>query len=1211
MQQTRTHSELRTRIAAGLSGTMRLRLLFALLALLGTVQSELFSQNTYTFTNAGATGDQGPTQALINTAYSSTSLNGSVTINPSQGIQRFVVPVAGVYSIQAWGAGVNSGFGAKIGGTFNFTTGQVLYIAVGQQANTSAGGHGGTFIGTGASLASSTPVIVAGGGGGNGGSTGVLQNSATYATAGNPGNVGFGGSNGNGGQCNTNNTTYGGGGGGGYLGNGVNTSSFSMPGTSFINGATGGQIGGSFANTTGGFGGGGSGHTGLEPGGGGGYSGGGGGGAPNNSSTGIGGGNRMGGGGGSYNSGISQSSIAINNVGQGLVVMSYIYSVSISQASFVTCNGGSTAVLSTSVTGGVGPYMYSWSPSGGTGATASGIGAGVYTVTVTDANLLVTSATFTVTQPSALGSSVSSQTNVSCNGAGNGAAIVTPTGGTAPYTYTWTPSGINTATATGLVAGIYTVTIMDANNCAPMQQIVSISQPPMILTSVIGGTNVLCNGGATGSASITASGGTGAYTYSWSNSAITPGVSGLVAGAYTVTVTDANGCISIKSVAITEPAALISVIGGTNVLCNNGATGSASITASGGAGAYTYSWSNTANTPGVSGLVAGLYTVTVTDANSCTSVKTITLTQPGALTLTAASSATGVCSGSSATLTASGSGGSGLITYTWVAGPSTNTYAINPSATTIYTVNITDANACPKSETVSVTAYSIPSISVNSATICTGNTLAIIPTGAGTYTITGGNFTVSPAANTSYSITGTSTDGCVASNTAVSTVSVNTTPTVSVNNATICTGVSVAITPTGAATYTITGGNFTVTPLANTNYSVAGTGTNGCISNTAVASVSVNITPTISVNSGSICSTNSFTINPTGAASFTVSGGTLTVSPVTTTSYVVTGTGTNGCISDMVVSNVTVSATPTITIPNYSVCVGETVTVVPAGAGINGTYTITGGSYSFAPVVAGMNTYTVTGTSAEGCISGTGATTSVTALALPTVGVMSDTTICSGATVNIVPTGAANYSVNGVAATAANLNPAPIVSTSYSITGATNGCVGTTTAVLTVSVNALPNVTASATTIICMGEPANLTASGANTYTWSTGQTGASITTTAALNANTTYTVTGTDVNGCSEQAIVTQITDVCTGVNTIGNSISLGVYPNPNQGEFMVETNVGINVSVINSLGQVVYSEKTTSLKTTINISHLNNGIYFVKATAGGEQHTLKLIKE
>src|SRR4051812_24380800 len=113
MQRTITRANKQKIRATGrLNGLIRL--LFTLLAFPGMVQSELFSQTTYTFTNAGATGDQGPTQAQVNTAYTLTSLSGSVTISPSQGIQKFIVPTAGIYSIQAWGAGVNGGFGAKI-----------------------------------------------------------------------------------------------------------------------------------------------------------------------------------------------------------------------------------------------------------------------------------------------------------------------------------------------------------------------------------------------------------------------------------------------------------------------------------------------------------------------------------------------------------------------------------------------------------------------------------------------------------------------------------------------------------------------------------------------------------------------------------------------------------------------------------------------------------------------------------------------------------------------------------------------------------------------------------------------------------------------------------------------------------------------------------------------------------------------------------------
>src|SRR5207342_2215535 len=132
----------------------------------------------------------------------------------------------------------------------------------------------------------------------------------------------------------------------------------------------------------------------------------------------------------------------------------------------------------------------------------------------------------------------------------------------------------------------------------------------------------------------------------------------------------------------------------------------------------------------------------------------------------------------------------------------------------------------------------------------------------------------------------TSVNGCISTNTAVSGVTVFITPTVAVNSGSLCSGNSFTIIPSGASTYTVTGGTTTVSPIVNTSYSVTGTSTAGCVSsNTAVSSVTVNITPTITVNSGSICSTKSFTIVPSGASTYTYSGGSNIVSPATNTSY--------------------------------------------------------------------------------------------------------------------------------------------------------------------------------------------------------------------------------------------------------------------------------------------------------------------------------------
>ncbi|WP_255038020.1 SprB repeat-containing protein [Lacihabitans soyangensis] len=229
----------------------------------------------------------------------------------------------------------------------------------------------------------------------------------------------------------------------------------------------------------------------------------------------------------------------------------------------VLCNGASTGSATVTPSGGNPSYTYEWAPSGGTAATASGLAAGTYTVTVTDANGCQKTATVSITQPTALVASISTQTNVLCNGASTGSATVTVSGGnplfsntTAPlggtatittnvsptYIYSWAPSGGTAATATGLSAGTYTVTVTDANACQKTAT-VNITQPAALVASISAQTNVICNGASTGSATVTASGGNPNYTYSWAPSGGTAATaSGLAAGIYTVTVTDANGC---------------------------------------------------------------------------------------------------------------------------------------------------------------------------------------------------------------------------------------------------------------------------------------------------------------------------------------------------------------------------------------------------------------------------------------------------------------------------------------------------------------------------------------------------------------------------------------------------------------------------------------------------------------------------------------------
>ncbi|WP_174514441.1 SprB repeat-containing protein, partial [Chryseobacterium aquaticum] len=182
------------------------------------------------------------------------------------------------------------------------------------------------------------------------------------------------------------------------------------------------------------------------------------------------------------------------------------------------------------------PYTFNWG-GGITTEDRTGLSAGTYTVTITDANGCTGTVNATVTQPTALSATIS-QTNVSCNGGSNGSASITVSGGTAPYTYSWSPTGGTGATATGLSAGTYTVTVTDANSCSTTRT-VTITQPATSVSGTTVVTNVSCNGSSNGAINLTATGGTAPYTFNWGGGITTEDRTGLSAGTYTVTITDA------------------------------------------------------------------------------------------------------------------------------------------------------------------------------------------------------------------------------------------------------------------------------------------------------------------------------------------------------------------------------------------------------------------------------------------------------------------------------------------------------------------------------------------------------------------------------------------------------------------------------------------------------------------------------------------------
>ncbi len=308
-----------------------------------------------------------------------------------------------------------------------------------------------------------------------------------------------------------------------------------------------------------------------------------------------------------------------------------------------TCNGGSTGSISLSVSGGTPGYTYAWTATSFTATTQnlSSLSAKTYSVTVTDSYSPQCTATTSaiVAQPTGM-TITPSITNILCNGNTTGAISISVSGGTGTITYLWN-DGNTSQNRTSLAAGNYSVTVTDANGCTASSGTLAVTQPSAAISITPTVTNVLCNSNSTGAISISVSGGTSPYTYAWTGpssfTATTQNISSRPAGTYSVTVTDASGCTATYTGTITQPTALSLTTAVTNETCPSGtgsSNGAIDLTVSGGTAAYTYLWVGGATTQDRTGLAAGTYSVTVTDANSCTASRSVTVTTINSSTVT-------------------------------------------------------------------------------------------------------------------------------------------------------------------------------------------------------------------------------------------------------------------------------------------------------------------------------------------------------------------------------------------------------------------------------------------------------------------------------------------------------------------------------------------------------------------------------------------------
>jgi len=324
-------------------------------------------------------------------------------------------------------------------------------------------------------------------------------------------------------------------------------------------------------------------------------------------------------------------------------------------------------------------------------------------------------------------------TNNICFGGNTGTASAVITHGSAPFTYLWSPSGGTAATATGLTAGVYTVTVTDALSRTATAT-VTITQPDEILANGLI-TNVACHGANNGSITLSPTGGTLPYSYLWNTGSRNASLSNLVAGTYSVTITDGNSCVKTESFTITEPTVLTTSGTQVDVSTYKGSDGSATVSASGGTAPYTYLWSNGVTGSTASGLTAGTYTVTVTDANGCTSVLDFVITQPIPLMIQSVSQTNVSCNGGNdGTATVVVIGGNAPYTYQWSPTGGTGATATGLTAGT-YSVLITEATGDAITETFTITEPQAILASISQKTDITCN---FASNGTATVTVSGG-----------------------------------------------------------------------------------------------------------------------------------------------------------------------------------------------------------------------------------------------------------------------------------------------------------------------------------------------------------------------------------------------------------------------------------------------------------------------------------------
>jgi gliding motility-associated-like protein len=389
----------------------------------------------------------------------------------------------------------------------------------------------------------------------------------------------------------------------------------------------------------------------------------------------------------------------------------------IDNQSNATCNGSSNGSLTVSASGGAGSgYQYQLGQISNTTGVFTGLPAGVYAISVVDALNCANTLFASISQPDTMRLFPVEITPISCAGSNDGSVTVQVQNAQAPFDFIWS-DGQSTPVATNLSAGPITVTVTDVNGCtASVSHELSEPEAMSLQTVVLPAT---CFGYNNGSASVLVGGGASPYSYLWSpGNQTNPQATDLNAGAYTVVVTDANGCTATAVVSITQPDSAVNVtIQATSSICFDATNGSATATATGGISPYNFLWSNGQNLPTASSLTGGIYIVTATDAMGCTGTSQTAIAEQDSLSISL-SQTPPLCNNGidgSATIISISQGGTsvpvGSVQILWSAGNQTTPTIYGLTGGESYVVTVTNASGC--SATAGISIANPPAITAN------------------------------------------------------------------------------------------------------------------------------------------------------------------------------------------------------------------------------------------------------------------------------------------------------------------------------------------------------------------------------------------------------------------------------------------------------------------------------------------------------------------